>query len=196
MSFLLMPYGHARHRRPPHPNSYGREFCETFFDNVRVPKGNLVGQINKGWTMAKNLPSFERIGCRSPRQAGYALARLKLLAERMGVGRTIRSRTVIHGCAWTWRITRRVPGVRRSGAAPESSLGRMYRMLKIFQTELYQHITETMLEISAEYGGLFGSLEGNRELKPSGLFLQSRPSTIDPLQKCMPAIRQAVGYTP
>ena len=61
------------------------EFCETFFDNVRVPKDNIVGDINKGWTMAKSLLGFERIGSGSPRQASYALKRLKLLAERMGV---------------------------------------------------------------------------------------------------------------
>jgi len=51
----------------------------------RVPKDNLVGQINKGWTMAKNLLGFERIGSGSPRQSSYALSRLRLLAERMGV---------------------------------------------------------------------------------------------------------------
>jgi alkylation response protein AidB-like acyl-CoA dehydrogenase len=28
------------------------EFCEVFFDNVRVPKQNLVGGLNRGWTMA------------------------------------------------------------------------------------------------------------------------------------------------
>ncbi|MFX7140386.1 acyl-CoA dehydrogenase, partial [Acinetobacter baumannii] len=30
-------------------------FCETFFDNVKVPKGNLVGELNKGWDVAKYL---------------------------------------------------------------------------------------------------------------------------------------------
>ncbi|NIP14278.1 MAG: acyl-CoA dehydrogenase [Pseudomonadales bacterium] len=35
-------------------------FCQTFFDNVRVPKGNLVGELNKGWTIAKRLLQHER----------------------------------------------------------------------------------------------------------------------------------------
>ena len=61
------------------------EFCEVFFDNVRVPKENLVGRINKGWDMAKALLGFERIFLGSPRQSGYALSRLKILAERMGL---------------------------------------------------------------------------------------------------------------
>jgi len=35
-------------------------FCETFFDNVRVPKSHLVGQINRGWDVAKYLLQHER----------------------------------------------------------------------------------------------------------------------------------------
>ena len=35
-------------------------FCQTFFDNVRVPKGNLVGELNQGWSIAKRLLQHER----------------------------------------------------------------------------------------------------------------------------------------
>ena len=35
-------------------------FCETFFDDVRVPKANLVGELNKGWDVAKYLLGHER----------------------------------------------------------------------------------------------------------------------------------------
>lgn len=35
-------------------------FCETFFDNVRVPKANVVGEENAGWTVAKFLLTHER----------------------------------------------------------------------------------------------------------------------------------------
>lgn len=35
-------------------------FCETFFDNVRVPKSNLVHELNKGWTVGKRLLQHER----------------------------------------------------------------------------------------------------------------------------------------
>ena len=35
-------------------------FCETFFDNVRVDKRNLVGTLNKGWDVAKYLLGHER----------------------------------------------------------------------------------------------------------------------------------------
>lgn len=35
-------------------------FCETFFDDVRVPARNLVGTLNDGWTIAKRLLQHER----------------------------------------------------------------------------------------------------------------------------------------
>jgi len=35
-------------------------FCETFFDNVRVEKSNLVGSLNGGWDVAKYLLTHER----------------------------------------------------------------------------------------------------------------------------------------
>ena len=35
-------------------------FCETFFDNVQVPKGQLVGTLNEGWEIAKYLLTHER----------------------------------------------------------------------------------------------------------------------------------------
>jgi alkylation response protein AidB-like acyl-CoA dehydrogenase len=37
-------------------------FCETFFTDVKVPKENLVGPLNGGWTIAKRLLQHERNG--------------------------------------------------------------------------------------------------------------------------------------
>jgi acyl-CoA dehydrogenase len=36
------------------------EFCQTFFDNVRVPKENLIGGLHEGWSVAKSLLKHER----------------------------------------------------------------------------------------------------------------------------------------
>ncbi|MCY1371910.1 hypothetical protein D9M69_590790 [compost metagenome] len=46
------------------------------------------------------------------------------------------------------------------------------------QTELFQRITDYMLEISGEYAALLDPIEGNGNLNPTGLFLQARPATI------------------
>ncbi len=179
ISFLLVPMDAPGITVRPIVNlDMHDEFCEVFFDNVRVPKGNLVGQINKGWTMAKNLLGFERIGSGSPRQSTYALGRLRQLADRMGVWEEdwFQDRYTIlrldledHKSLYSVFVARVDRG---------EALGPDVSMLKINQTELYQRITETMLEISAEFGGQFGPLDGNRELNPAGLFIQSRPSSI------------------
>lgn len=48
--------------RPIVGNGGDHEFNEVFFDNVRVPKSNRVGEENKGWDCAKYLLEFERGG--------------------------------------------------------------------------------------------------------------------------------------
>ena len=35
-------------------------FCEVFLEDVRVPKANVVGEVNRGWTVAKALLGYER----------------------------------------------------------------------------------------------------------------------------------------
>ena len=44
--------------------------CETFFTDVKVPKENLVGSLNGGWTIAKRLLQFERSGQSGMRGGG------------------------------------------------------------------------------------------------------------------------------
>jgi len=49
------------------------EFCQTYFDDVKVPKSGLVGEVNKGWSIAKALLVHERklmaeMGSDTPRQ--------------------------------------------------------------------------------------------------------------------------------
>ena len=48
--------------RPIIGNGGDHEFNEVFFDGVRVPKANRVGEENKGWEIAKYLLEFERGG--------------------------------------------------------------------------------------------------------------------------------------
>lgn len=58
------------------------EVNEVFFDNVRVPVANLVGQENKGWTYAKYLLGHERTGIAAVGRSKRELAFLKRLARR------------------------------------------------------------------------------------------------------------------
>lgn len=45
-------------------------FCETFFDNAVAQKNDLVGQLNRGWTVGKRLLQHERSGQGGLREGG------------------------------------------------------------------------------------------------------------------------------
>jgi len=61
ISFLLIDMADPGvEARPIRQLSGNENFSETFFTDVRVPKANLVGEINRGWDVAKYLLTFER----------------------------------------------------------------------------------------------------------------------------------------
>ena len=154
------------------------EFCEVFFDDVRVPKENLVGEINDGWSMAKALLGFERVFIGSPRQSGYALSRLRRLAEHVGCWGepSFRDRYVRLALDLADHVSLYesfAEQIRRG-----EPLGAEVSLLKIHQSELFQRITDLMLEIGGEEAGLLDPIDGDRDLNPAGLFLVARATTI------------------
>jgi alkylation response protein AidB-like acyl-CoA dehydrogenase len=60
-------------------NTYA--FCETWFENVKVPKENLVGEQNRGWTYAKALLGHERTLVAGVGISTRALLRAKRIAS-------------------------------------------------------------------------------------------------------------------
>ena len=179
ISFLLVPMDTPGITLRPIRNiDLGDEFCEVFFDNVRVPRGNLVGKIDQGWTMAKALLSFERIGIGAPRQSAYALRRLHLLVEHMGVEDDPEIRARLDVLQMELDDHKQLYQVFADRVRRGEALGQDVSMLKIRQTELYQRITDMMLDIAGENAGLLEPIGGNRELNPAGQFPQSRPATI------------------
>jgi alkylation response protein AidB-like acyl-CoA dehydrogenase len=59
----------------------GHEVNEVWFDDVRVPAENLVGELNGGWTIAKFLLGNERVGVAPVGATTRVLARIKRLAR-------------------------------------------------------------------------------------------------------------------
>ncbi len=71
ISFLLIDMSSAGIQPRPIQLISGKSpFCEVFFDNVRVPKENLVGKPGEGWKIAKRLLQYERTNISSSVQSG------------------------------------------------------------------------------------------------------------------------------
>ena len=64
----------------------GHEVNEVFFTDVRVPLSNLVGEENKGWTIAKYLLTHERTGIAGVGFSIQALEEVKALARKLRRG--------------------------------------------------------------------------------------------------------------
>jgi alkylation response protein AidB-like acyl-CoA dehydrogenase len=155
------------------------DFCEVFFDNVRVPVSNLVGALNDGWTLAKSVLGHERIFLGSPTRAEYALDRLDKLAADRGafddaafLSRYAKLRLDLYDLGSSYE---RYAKVLRSGG----ELGADVSVLKIFATELYQRITEEMLTLAQEEARYNDDLliDGGR-IDAMNLFLDSRAPAI------------------
>jgi alkylation response protein AidB-like acyl-CoA dehydrogenase len=155
------------------------EFCEVFFDDVLVPAENVVGEVDKGWAIAKALLGFERIFLGSPKQSAYALGCLRTLAAARGlfddpdfVERFTRLRLDLTDLTALYR--RFAEQVRRG-----EELGPDVSMLKVFATETFQRITELMVEITAESACLLDpDRADNADIDVLSLSLQARPATI------------------
>src|ERR671913_568454 len=74
--------------RPIQTIDGGREVNEVFFDDVRVPGENLVGQENKGWDYAKFLLGNERVGIARVGVSKERIRRIKELASLEKIGDT------------------------------------------------------------------------------------------------------------
>jgi alkylation response protein AidB-like acyl-CoA dehydrogenase len=85
ISFLLFPMdAPGVTLRPIELIDGSYEVNEVFFDDVRVPGANLVGEVNQGWTYAKFLLGNERVGVAPVGATKRALGRLKETAHEMG----------------------------------------------------------------------------------------------------------------
>ena len=77
ISFLLIDmHSQGVSTRPIALISGESEFCQTFFDEVQVPKANLVGELNGGWAVAKELLKHER----------KLMATMESITEKVDVG--------------------------------------------------------------------------------------------------------------
>ncbi|HTQ14225.1 MAG TPA: acyl-CoA dehydrogenase family protein [Rhizomicrobium sp.] len=147
------------------------EVNEVFFDNVKVPVENRVGEENKGWTYAKFLLVNERSGIAGVARSKKAIERLKEIgrAEMLdgrplvstdGFARKI-AETEIELSALEYTELRTLAQESKGQmAGPESSI------LKIKGTEIQQRITELVVEAVGYYAYPNDRFFGDNEYPP------------------------------
>lgn len=127
-------------------------FCETFFDNVEVPKENLVGPLHGGWTMAKALLGHERTLIAAVGLSSRTVRRCKrIAASTMAGGRSLLDDPAYRGKIARLEIKlkslqaanyRTIAGAQLGRApGPESSI------LKIRGSEILQQAFELAMEL-------------------------------------------------
>jgi acyl-CoA dehydrogenase len=157
-------------------------FCETFFDDVLVPKQNLVGTLNKGWEIAKYLLTHERdmIGGMGSTSDNRSLG--QSAADSVGLENGMLGDPVLRGQiasyevdAAAFRLTmERVGDLAKAGQAHPA----ISSLLKYYGTEL----NKRRLELTMSAGGS-DALEWEGERSHDGFtaraWLRSKANSIE-----------------
>jgi len=143
----------------------GREVNEVFFDEVEVPAENLVHEEGKGWTVAKYLLGYERMGTGNIAVSKRELGRVKDLAAKA----TKDGRPLIEDPRFRDRLSRvevelmalEITNLRfldqlRGGRAPGAEVS----LLKIKGTEIQQALTELAMQTAGPFAQAFRPVDG------------------------------------
>ena len=146
----------------------GHEVNDVFLDNVRVPVANLIGEENKGWTVAKYLLGHERTGIAGVARSKRGIERLRELAAfeladdaqpliyDSDFRRKVAELEVDLAALEYTELRSLASESKGKGPGPEASL------LKVKGTEVGQRLTELTLEAAAHYGAPYaGGMGGN-----------------------------------
>jgi alkylation response protein AidB-like acyl-CoA dehydrogenase len=167
------------------------EFNEVFFDNVRVPRENIIGEENRGWYLAQTTLSFERsnigsaVGQRQSVQDLIRYARETANGQStLGWNEALRTELVdryIETNVATMLSYKIVSMQAKEGVPP----GHEASVAKLYGTEMNQRIARTAMKILGLYGQMDRrqSEEARRWLPQRGrleyMYLRSVANTIE-----------------
>ena len=157
-------------------------FNEVFFDNVRVPRANVVGEIDRGWQITMTTLGHERsIGAPHSRLMEELKDLIRLAKARSAAGRVqdprMRQKVAQHFIETEilrFSDYRMITQVLRNGQpGPEGSI------LKLFLSELDQRMKDTAVEVEGPYSQLVkGSPQAIENGRWQHELLWSRAATI------------------
>ncbi len=130
------------------------EFAEEFFDNVRVPAENLLGELNQGWRIAGMVLGGERFTTGHPRYALVYLNQARQIAKATGAwdNPAFRGRLAALEIDLLAFIAyyRHAAGLHAANAAPLSTAP----VIKIAGGALAQRSSELLMQASGVHGPL------------------------------------------
>lgn len=158
-------------------------FCETFFENVKVPKENLVGKENAGWTIAKYLLTHERTMI-SEMDSGRSKEKSveQIAKEQIGLENGILADTVLRTEVARWSM---------NAAAFKLSLGRLIdegkagremgaksSFLKYYGTEMNMQKHELLMALGGKDATVWEGEASNEGFVPRS-FLRTKANSIE-----------------
>lgn len=162
-------------------------FCESFFDNAVAQKADLVGELNKGWTVGKRLLQHERSGMsqlvgariRDPGPPLEAVAADYLGRDSSGCisDPVMRQRVLTHNMnSRAFALTqRRTVQESADGSTP----GPATSIFKMYDTELQQEKSDLMCQLRGFRGyGWQGASFSDEEREWTRNFLSNRAASI------------------
>jgi acyl-CoA dehydrogenase len=188
ITFLLIDMATAGvSTRPIELISGASPFCETFFEDVRVPVAHVIGQVDAGWTVAKALLGYERSMIGEAMSGDIARAEAELVARARTALAAISGplpddaiRLAIASTAMQERCfaltIQRLRESAREGTAPGSESS----ILKIVASELKQTRWEQAVKIAGPDAlGWEGPGFDPQDLAATREWLRSRANTIE-----------------
>ena len=158
ISFLLFDMASAGVTTRPITLISGKSpFCETFFADVKVPKENLVGTLNRGWDIAKYLLTHEREmigggggGLLGTRSLGEVAAQMVGVENGKLAEPSLRAQIAkaeVDGMAFALTMERM-----KDEAKAGQGVGAKSAMLKYYGTELNKQRYELMMQAAGSEG--------------------------------------------
>ena len=158
-------------------------FCETFLDNVRVEKSQVVGEINAGWTIAKYLLTHERemIGGMGRTAAGQKTLP-QIAVDAVGLEDGKLADGMLRGELATWDLDAAAFALTAERVLDEAKAGQgvgaASAMLKYYGTELNKRRQELMVALHGS-DGLLWEGEASREGAIARNWLRSKGNSIE-----------------
>jgi alkylation response protein AidB-like acyl-CoA dehydrogenase len=187
ISFVLLPMDQEGVTvKPIRLISGSSPFCETFLDNAVAAKDDLVGDLNKGWTVGKRLLQFERSGIGGlsggarPSEAGTSLPDIAKKYVGEAAGRisdpAIREKvTTLNMNRASFRLTAQRANAENKSGTPGASTS----IFKLYGAALQQDGAELKRELMGFQGlGVQGEGFSEHELTSVEEWLHTKATTI------------------